>query len=80
MDEFSRERVSRPDAIIRPTSSEWVLWGFHPQHQRTPIKLTGGNARWVARERKFREGHGWICAVHRPGTEPAYLRLRAEMR
>ena len=53
---------------------ELVLWGFHPKHQPTPIKL----AKWSRSAQSWRESLGWTCGVYAQGDEPKALRLLAQ--
>lgn len=59
--------------------SGWVLWGFHSEHQTTPIKLTGGGIAHCRDEAERRRETGWVCAVYMAGTAPEGLRAQARM-
>ena len=52
---------------------ELLLWGFHPKHQPTPIKLSV----YSKMEQRFRERLGWTTAVYAAGDEPTGLLLIA---
>lgn len=60
------------------TTTDLILWGFHPKHTPWPIKLTGG--RGLKSEQRFREAAGWTCATYAAGTAPEGLRLLADRR
>ena len=51
-----------------------VLWGFHPEHGNTPLKLEGYSASALKRRRN----EGWMCAGYAQGDEPIGLLLLAK--
>jgi len=50
-----------------------VLWGFHPAHGNTPLKLDN----YSAAEQRRREKEGWTCAAYAVGDEPTGLAAQA---
>jgi hypothetical protein len=60
--------------------AEFVLWGYHPAHGPSPIKVASGSLKDCQRSERQRQGEGWLFGTYRGGDEPTGLRAMVLLR